>query len=302
MDEGTILEKSGPPGTKAVFRLAGDRWLVEGLDARALGAWAEPAGERDLEDVPDVTIRVKRDAGAVGPGASSEGAYRLSAEDFRAEVASDLATITVWGDPERSKGQGLSLAGSVRASVRLCALLRCVTDARGVALHASGVEWDGRAFIFAGPADAGKTTAAGAASRSLGAGVFADDLVMLRREKDAPVWHASGLPWEAGEKMRRRARPVRASALVTIRPGKEFTLAPLSGARAAAAALASPPEVLGVETGRLILAAARLADELPVYRAALPAGDEAVARLLREIAGQAARRPTGDGPGRGEQR
>ena len=293
MSEGEIPGKSESPRAKAVFRLAGERWLVEGLDARALGAWAEPARARDLEDAPDVTVHVdheERDeapASAVGIVASSGGAYRLSAEDFRAEVAADLAAITVWGDPNGDKGDGLSLAASVRAAVRLCALLRCVADARGVALHASGVEWEGRAFVFAGPTDAGKTTAAGAASRELGAGVFADDLVLLRREKDAPVWHASGLPWEAGEQTQRRARPVRASALVTIRPGKEFSLARLSGARAAAAGLASPPEVLGVETGRLILTAARLADELPVYRARLPAGDEAVARLLREIAGEA---------------
>ena len=57
----------------------------------------------------------------------------------------------------------------------------------------------------------------------------------------------------------------------------------LAGARAAAAVLSAPPEALGVEPGRVVAIAARLADELPVVRAELPPGAEAVARLLDRI-------------------
>lgn len=268
---------------KAIFQLAGDRWLVEGVSAKALGSWARSVRARDLRRPPDVTVHVACENSPIRPpelGASSEGAYRLSAEGFRAEISPDLAEIEV-------RGERASLAHGVRSVARLAGLLRCVADARGLALHASAVAWGNRALVLAGPTGAGKTTAAGAASRTLGASVFADDLVFLRRDKDSPKWRASGLPWEADEEARRRPRPIRAAALAAIRPGKAFALTRLKGARAAAAALASPPEALGVETGRLILAAARLADELPAFRAELPAGEEAVKRLLEETCPEA---------------
>ncbi len=268
---------------RATFHLAGELWIVEGLAPGRLGPWArrvsQPTDMADRRVRPAVTVRVTpEDAPASAPEVRrSSDAYHLRAEDFRAQVALDLSKIEVHGEEA-------SLPVAVRAAVRLAGLLRCVRDGRGLALHASGVELGGRAYVFAGPTDAGKTTAAENASSALGANVFADDLVFLRREEGSPEWRASGLPWEAVAGDGRDAgEPVTAAALVRIEPGKAFALDRLAGARAAAAALAAPPEVLGADTGRIVLAAARLADELPVWRAKLPEGPEAVARLLAEI-------------------
>ncbi len=58
----------------------------------------------------------------------------------------------------------------------------------------------------------------------------------------------------------------------------------LTGARAAAAAVALPPEVLGLDANAIVLAAAQLAAEAPVFRARLAEGAAAVSELLRALA------------------
>ncbi len=285
-----------------VFRIAGENWLLEGLDAATLGPWARDARARDLGTDPDVRVRARREIGAAREplvSGSPGEAYRLRAEDFACEVSTGLDHIEV-------RGEAPALADGVRAAVRLGALLRCLAGG-GLALHASCVVRDDRkrdggrkddggtlAFVLAGPTGAGKTTAAGHAAASAGAKVLADDLVLLRRDRDAPEWRASALPWEADASLSDEGEPVRAAALVRICPGPEYALARVRGARAAALALACPPESLGVDTGRIVISTARMVDELPVFRAELPAGPEAVARMLDEVGAAAAEESTRD--------
>ncbi len=262
------------------FSVAGETWLVEGLDAASLGAWVRDLDAGADADA-DIRVRVRperlaaREAGVSG---SAGGVYRLTAEDFACEVSAELSNVEV-------RGEAPVLADAVRASVRLCALLRCLAGG-GLALHAScvarGEGEDARAFVLAGPSGAGKTTAAGHAAAG-GARIIADDLVMLRRDKGTPRWRASGLPWEAGTVIAAEDASVRAAALVRIVPVPEYALARVKGARAAALALACPPESLGVDTGRIVISTARMVDELAVFRATLPAGREPVARMLDEV-------------------
>ena len=262
------------------FRIAGERWLVEGLEASSLGEWARGPRARDTEKEFDVRVRARPDkvgSRKVAVTGSPGGVFRLTAEDFSCEVTSSLDRVEV-------RGEAPALADGARAGVRLCALLRCLSGG-GLALHASCVAKDegegARAFVLAGPSGAGKTTAAGHASAA-GARVLADDLVMLRRDRSSAIWRASGLPWEAGAGLAGKGEPVRATALVRIVPAGEYSLSRVRGARAAALALACPPESLGVETRRIVISTARMVDELPVFRAALPEGPEAVARMLGE--------------------
>lgn len=261
----------------SVCRIAGERWLIEALDAATVGSWAREARARDLGADPAVRVRARPESSAArraSVSASPGEAYRLTAEEFTCEVSAGLDHIEV-------RGQAPALADGVRAGVRLAALLRCISGG-GLALHASCVARGGRAFVLAGPTGAGKTTAARHAAAA-GASVLADDLVLLGRDRDAALWRASGLPWEAAPDLAAGGEPVRAAALVRIVPGPGYALARVRGARAAAMALACPPESLGVETGRIVISAARMVDELAVFRAELPEGPRAVARLLDEV-------------------
>ncbi|MHC5058808.1 MAG: hypothetical protein ACYTKD_29475 [Planctomycetota bacterium] len=271
---------------RCLFTIAGEGWLLEGLDAASLGPWARDARARDVdaETGPDVRVRARPESAAArkaGVSGSPGGGYRLTAEDFACEVSASLDQVEI-------RGEAPALADGVRAGVRLGALLRCRAGG-GLALHAScvarGDGRDARAFVLAGPTGAGKTTAAGHAAAA-GARVIADDLVMLRRDGDAPEWRASGLPWEAGARVAGENAPVRAAALVRIVQGAEYGLARVRGARAAALALACPPESLGVETGRIVISTARMVDELAVFRATLPEGPEAVRRMLDDVRGK----------------
>jgi len=261
---------------RCAFRIAGERWSVEGLGAASLGPWA-----RDTDREFDVRVRVRPEKSASRKAAVSGSpgeSYRLTAEDFACEVSAKLDRIDI-------RGEAPALADGVRAGVRLGALLRCLSGG-GLALHAScvarGNGSEARAFVLAGPSGAGKTTAAGHAAAG-GARVIADDLVMLRRDDGEPRWRASGLPWEAGVKPDVKGDPVRATALVRIAPASEYSLTRVRGARAAALALACPPESLGVDTGRIVISTARMVDELPVFRAGLPEGPDTIQRLLGEV-------------------
>ena len=279
---------------QATFRIAGEAWLVTGLAPEELGPWAGPAGE---DIAPDVVIRALEDAGHDGlpgvdlsPVGRTDEGYILRDEQSTALVAPGLASAEVRGVRE-------ALPAGVRDAARLGAILRCLKSG-GLALHASGAAWEGRAYVFAGPAGSGKTTAARNAAEGLGAEVFADDTVLLRRETGRACWSADGLPWEAGPTTSDRdaqdmqdaslndpvhpvypcSAPFPLGAVIQLErtervgSGMPLQYERLTGARAAAAAVALPPEVLGLDAGAIVLAAARLAAEAPVFRAGLPEG------------------------------
>jgi len=269
---------------RATIRIMGERWLATGLAPDELGPWADADGGSGPFDV---TIRVVEDATAgaaamVGAEGTERDGYRLGAEHFGADVAPGLRSAEI-----RVRGT-VGADAAARSTMRLVAVLRCLAGGEGLALHASGVVWDGRAYVFAGPPDAGKTTAAHQAAESLGATIFADDLVLVRRQPDG-VWRASGLPWEAGRPG--GVEPAPLAGIARISRGEALRIERLRGARAAAAALALLPEAL---SNAAVLAAARLAEDASppgqvprglVWRVVLPEGARAVPRLLRTMRG-----------------
>lgn len=65
----------------------------------------------------------------------------------------------------------------------------------GMMLHASAVEYEGKAYLFSGPCGTGKSTHTGLWTSTFGDGVklFNDDKPALRRVDDC--WYAYGTPW-----------------------------------------------------------------------------------------------------------
>jgi hypothetical protein len=265
----------------ASFRIAGELHLVDGLAPGRLGPWAREA-ERGLR--PDVTVIVGREdvsSASAGVGRDERRGYRLRSEAFSVDLSPGLESAEVRGAEE-------AFPVAVRAACRLAAILRTARHGAGLALHASAVVWEGRALVFVGADESGKTTLAQNAARGADAEIIADDLVLLRRGEEGDgraAWRASGLPWEAARGAE-ASTPAPLAAAVRIAKGERFSLRPLSGARAAASVLALPPEAFGLDPRPLIVAASRLAEEADVFEAELPPGEEGGVRLIREMGGQ----------------
>lgn len=77
-------------------------------------------------------------------------------------------------------------------------LVNLFAQGLGVMLHACGIAYDGKGYVFAGPPEAGKTTLARLWSRFSDATVLGDECLILRR-KGERFW-VYGTPWvgEAG--------------------------------------------------------------------------------------------------------
>lgn len=266
----------------AVFVLAGETYLVRGgppEEMPGLLRGERPAAADRASDRADVIIDAsappaRRGAGArAGVEALGSGRWRLSDELVEAEISRDLAHVEL-----RCASGGLE--EGVRAASRLVAILRCVSRG-GLVLHASGVELEGRAFLFTGPPGCGKSTAAAHAREEFGARGLADDTAFVSRSSRAPAdgWLASGLPWEPASSA--EGSPL--GGVVRLRPGREFIVERLEGARAVAALVALPGGALGTEGSMLVAAAELVEARTPVFRAELPPGPEAVGRLLEMV-------------------
>jgi len=85
-------------------------------------------------------------------------------------------------------------------------LIHYLARHRGMIMHASGIDDDGRGMLFVGESGAGKSTMSNIWHRQNGAAIFSDDRVILR-EKEGEYW-MYGTPWhgEARFVSARRAR------------------------------------------------------------------------------------------------
>ncbi len=168
------------------------------------------------------------------------------------------------------------------ASSAICTLLSLRDD---LALHAAAVEAEGRAIVFCGPSQRGKSTLA----RTLGdagCGLLAEDGLVVELGREEPVAHpgARGVRVRGrdGDGRRRidlvadpgpgepRACPVDAVVLLGER-GAEFMLEPLAPARALA--LLTPNLIHGGGRSSIATAFQRLAKllgEVPAFNASLP--------------------------------
>ena len=72
-------------------------------------------------------------------------------------------------------------------------LIHYLVRQRGMIMHASGIDDDGRGMLFVGESGAGKSTLSNLWHQQNGAAIFSDDRVILR-EKDGEYW-MYGTPW-----------------------------------------------------------------------------------------------------------
>ncbi len=126
------------------------------------------------EETPDVTIDLERISGGEGDGARKKQAFTVQADRpdrFVAEIVCNPA----------ESGRGFEYMNRLFYMAYYTACLERF-DGRPVAmmLHACGILRRGRALVFAGPSDSGKTTIAGLCSEQDGR-VISDEMVLVYR-------------------------------------------------------------------------------------------------------------------------
>lgn len=72
-------------------------------------------------------------------------------------------------------------------------LIHYLARHRGMIMHASGIDDDGRGMLFVGESGAGKSTLSNLWHRQNGAAIFSDDRIIVR-ERDGEYW-MYGTPW-----------------------------------------------------------------------------------------------------------
>ncbi len=179
---------------------------LEGLDVRLVSELEERLGGFVVEE-PSRPIRVV--ASVVGgpseaylEGWKTSGAYRLEAESGSRGLLVRSYHFALAPAGPRAWRLGLSGAagrdeplGRVVENALRYLVARLAIESGGVALHAAGVEREGRAYILAGPSRSGKTTAVGmlAPARSLG-----DDLAVVLPAGGG--WGVPALPFDNSER------------------------------------------------------------------------------------------------------
>ncbi len=193
--------------------------------------------------------------------------FLLPAEDFRAvDVQGWHYALDLEYEAALVRFAGLSLVGALEWRPALCgALWTCLEEGEaflgafenyfrvlaayrllelgGVLLHSSAALDGGRASVFFGASDAGKTTVARLSVES-GRAVLSDDMnAVLPEDEGAAVYQ---LPF-AGDFGRAAARPgaFPLARLLRLEQGPEHRLAPLGPSAAVAALLACSPFVNG---------------------------------------------------------
>jgi len=227
-----------------------------------------------LADAPEVpALRLDVTAGARGeardPAPSPDPAIRFLALDAKGEryaiegtaargimdLPRDEATVSL--DPRVAPAQ---LEYLLRALYAYLALRE-----GGLLVHAAGVCYDSRAWLFIGPSGSGKTTVS---SLSEGARVLSDDLVAVRplagdwRAYSTPFWNLESVtPARPGE-----AAPL--TAIYRLVQAREVSVEPLALAAATAELVASCPIVNAdpLQLPHLIETCRRLAASVPVAR------------------------------------
>lgn len=149
----------------------------------------------------------------------------------------------------------------------------------GMMLHASAVEYGGRAVCFSAPPGVGKSTHAERWVRLFGASILNDDKPALRRT--GGVWRAYGTPWSGKEDMsQNRSAPL--AAVCFLFRGEENALEPLTPAQALPLLLSQTPFRLRREDmERLLTTADCLLRETKVFRLTCR-NDDSAARFARD--------------------
>ena len=147
-----------------------------------------------------------------------------------------------------------------------------------VILHASYIDWDGSAILFAAPSGTGKSTQAELWEQYAGAEIINGDRALLRRR--GSVWHAFGYPC-CGSSMICQNRTLPLKAIVILEQAKENRVESLSASQKIRA-LVSGTEIYLWDTDEINQAfhlAEQISKEVPVIKLACRPDKNAVTVL-----------------------
>jgi hypothetical protein len=195
--------------------------------------------------------------------ANIPGTVRREGSTLRASAAEE------WGALDRARREGwlvphpsmALLDMLVRAEITLAAL-----DAGGLALHASAVELNGAAHLFAGVSGAGKSTVARQLERE-GGRILSDEVVILRPSPQG--WLAYGTPFWVGSPA---ASPLRRVWALAFGSTRVDPLTPPAALRHLSGALSLIVQG-DAEVEASLDAAARLVGEIPAATLRFPLGE-----------------------------
>lgn len=160
---------------------------------------------------------------------------------------------------------------------------RRLLDFAGLQLHASAVEYRGRAYLFSGPCGIGKSTHTEKWLRLFGARLINDDKPALRRLESG--WRAYGTPWSGKGASANLSAPI--GGLAFLRRGGQNRVEVMEPAAALPLFISQTPRVLTqAQTEKMLDLADRLLREIPVWRLTCRNDDEAAVLAKRYMAGE----------------
>ncbi len=262
------------------------------------GAFLEDRAES--EGTPDVQCQAGRlparlalapelltHAGQYAPLKRREGdLLAITGENFTAQIRlnmpAPMAAVLSVADE-----QDLPLATVLENFLRIL-LAHRVLGAGGLLLHSAGLVVDGRAFLFAGHSNVGKTTLARKAA-AVGVRVLSDDINLVLPQGDGFCAHAVPFTGEFGRRAESGAKAVPLAAIVLLEQGPRLTVSGIEAAQAVAGLFAGCPFVNSdaLETPRLLESLARLVESVPVARLSVAPEDRfpSIMNRLREVHG-----------------
>ena len=112
-----------------------------------------------------------------------------------AQIALDVSRATVFCGERmvRRTERGIAIANPVPYPLDQILLMHLLARHEGAIVHAAGVNFDGRGFIFPGKSGAGKSTLAGLLAGRRGIELLSDDRIVVR--KIGSAFTAYGTPW-----------------------------------------------------------------------------------------------------------
>ncbi len=159
-----------------------------------------------------------------------------------------------------------------------------VAQGLGLMLHACGIVWNGKGYIFAGPSDAGKTTMSRLWAKASEATILGDECLILRKQ-EGQFW-VHGTPW-VGEANLFSPLGAPVEDIFFIRHSQQNSLEPTPPNRAAELLLSqtilTPYDPIAVRSG-LDLCLDFVA-QIPAYDFGF-VPDESVVGLIQKVAGR----------------
>ena len=208
------------------------------------------------------------------------GRTAAQAEAYRASALSREADLTIAVDGKTALERCPALESEDMAEYIASGDLFAVGLLRneGMMLHASAVDYRGRAVCFSAPPGTGKSTHTERWARLFGASILNDDKPALRRIDG--VWRVYGTPWSGKEDLSQN-RGVPLAAVCFIFRGAENRMERLNPAQALQMLLSQTPfHLYREDMNRLLTTADRLLRETDVYRLTCRNEDDA-ARFAR---------------------